>query len=105
MNSFSPDSNASASRLGRKNSFQIEPFALALLEDYAWTGNFRELHNFVFKLATEYSDAEIITAARRPSVARRKGRELSNPSRNGDENLSTAANRLILEINPDERLD
>ena len=48
---------------GRKSSFQIEPLAIALLEDYAWTGNFRELHNFVLKLATEYFDAELVTSA------------------------------------------
>ena len=48
---------------GRKNNFQIEPLAFALLENYAWTGNFRELHNFVLKLTTELLDAEIIAVA------------------------------------------
>lgn len=47
--------------LGRRTSFQIESAAVFLLENYAWTGNFRELHNFVSKLATEFCDAEEIT--------------------------------------------
>ena len=47
--------------LGRKTSFYIEPAAVFQLENYVWTGNFRELHNFISKLATEFCDAEIIT--------------------------------------------
>ena len=47
--------------LNRRNNFQIESSAFALLENYVWTGNFRELNNFVLKLATEQFDAEIIT--------------------------------------------
>lgn len=89
---------------GRKSSFQIEPLALALLEDYAWTGNFRELHNFVLKLATEYFDADVITAAYVRALLIEKGITFQDLER-CDENLSAAANRLILEINPNERLD
>ena len=47
--------------LGRKTSFYIEPAAVFLLENQEWTGNFRELHNFVSKLATEFCEAEKIT--------------------------------------------
>lgn len=47
--------------LGRKTSFYIESSAVFLLENHAWTGNFRELHNFVSKLATEFCEAEEIT--------------------------------------------
>jgi transcriptional regulator with PAS, ATPase and Fis domain len=90
--------------LGRKSSFQIEPLALALLDDYAWTGNFRELLNFVLKLATEYFDADVITAAHVRALLVEKGATFQDPE-TCDENLSAAANRLILEINPDERLD
>jgi transcriptional regulator with PAS, ATPase and Fis domain len=90
--------------LGRKSSFQIEPLALALLEDYTWTGNFRELLNFVLKLATEYFDADVITAAHVRELLIEKGIALQDLE-TCDENLSAAGIRLILEINPDERLD
>jgi transcriptional regulator with PAS, ATPase and Fis domain len=93
--------------LGRKNNFQIEPLALALLEDYAWTGNFRELGNFVLKLATEYFDADKITAAQVRTLLAEKGATFQD-SETGEENLSAAdatENRLILEINPEDRLD
>ena len=47
--------------LGRRTSFYIEPAAVFQLENYVWTGNFRELHNFISKLATEFCEAEKIT--------------------------------------------
>ena len=47
--------------LGRRMSFYIEPAAVFQLENYVWTGNFRELHNFISKLATECCEAENIT--------------------------------------------
>ena len=90
--------------LGRKSSFQIEPLALALLEDYAWTGNFRELLNFVLKLTTEYFDADVITASHVRALLVEKRAAFQDPE-TCDENLSTTANCLILEIDPDERLD
>jgi len=92
--------------LARKSSFQIEPLAFALLEDYRWTGNFRELQNFVLKLAIEHSDAEIITASDVRTLLAEKGAICSESDPNG-ENLAAglAENRLILEINPEERLD
>jgi transcriptional regulator with PAS, ATPase and Fis domain len=71
-----PDSNASASLWAQKQ-FQIEPLAFALLEDYAWSGNFRELLNFVLKLATEYFDADVITAAHVRALLVEKGRDVS----------------------------
>ena len=92
--------------LGRKSSFQIEPLAFALLEDYVWTGNFRELQNFVLKLAIEHSDAEIITASDVRAMLVEKGADysVSNPN---DENCAagSAENRLILEFDPEDRLD
>ncbi len=93
--------------LGRKSSFQIEPLALAMLGNYAWTGNFRELLNFVLKLATEYFDADIISASDVQALLAEKGATFSGSDPN-DESLAAAGeatNRLILEINPDERLD
>jgi transcriptional regulator with PAS, ATPase and Fis domain len=93
--------------LGRKSSFQIEPLALALLEDYAWTGNFRELLNFASKLSTEYFDARVITAAHVRALLAEKGAAFQD-AETRDENLPAAAAAapcLILEINPDERLD
>lgn len=89
--------------MGRKSVFQIEPVAFALLEDYAWTGNFRELQNFVLKLATEHSDAETITADHVRELLAEKG-AIFEDSETGDEN-SPAANLLTLEINADARLD
>lgn len=47
--------------IDRKTNFYIEPVAVSLLENHNWTGNFRELHNFISKLATEFCDAEKIT--------------------------------------------
>ncbi len=93
--------------LNRRNSFQIEPSAVALLENYAWTGNFRELQNFVLKLAIEHCDVEIITRADISTLLAEK--EITEPG-SGDsdgENLAAFAadNHLILEINPEEHLD
>ncbi len=93
--------------LGRKSNFQVEPLAFVLLEDYAWTGNFRELHNFVLKLATEFFDAGVITASHVRSLLAEKGAKFQNPE-TSEETLSAAdaaENRLILEINPEDRLD
>jgi transcriptional regulator with PAS, ATPase and Fis domain len=93
--------------LGRKNRFQTEPSALKLLENYAWTGNFRELQNFVLKLATEHADAEIITAKEiRALLAEKKivennGREPKriNPA------AESRGGRLVIEFDPNDRLD
>ncbi|MDQ3750060.1 MAG: sigma 54-interacting transcriptional regulator [Acidobacteriota bacterium] len=93
--------------LGRKNCFQIEPFAFALIEDYVWAGNFRELQNFVLKLAIEHADAEIITQSDIYALLSEK--EIIKPSGEmNSENLIAAAgndNHLTLEINPEEHLD
>lgn len=94
--------------LNRKNRFQIEPSAIKLLENYAWSGNFRELQNFVSKLATEHADAEIITAKEiRALLAEKKivennGRELRGI------NFAAApatGSRLIIEFDPNDSLD
>ena len=77
--------------LNRRNSFQIESSAFTLLENYKWTGNFRELNNFVLKLATEYTDAEFITKADISGLLAEK--EI------------TTENFLTLEINPETHLD
>ena len=90
--------------LGRKNKFQIELLAIALIEDYAWTGNFRELQNFVLKLAIEHCDAEIITKADVRAILAQKGATFDESEING-ENFAATAGQLILAINPEERLD
>jgi len=89
--------------LGRKNNFQIEPLAFAILNDYSWTGNFRELGNFVLKLAIEHADAEIITRADIRAMLAEKGAGFDEPETCG-ENLP-ADGHLILAINPEESLD
>ena len=90
--------------LGRKNSFQIEPLAFALIEDYAWTGNFRELQNFVLKLAIEHSDAEIITKSDIRAMLAEKGATSCDESEINGENF-VARGHLMLTINPEEHLD
>jgi transcriptional regulator with PAS, ATPase and Fis domain len=88
--------------LGRKNCFQIETSAYPLLEDYAWTGNFRELKNFVLKLTTEHADTEIITAKEIRTLLAEKEIAENKPG-GGVQNLA-ADNSLFIEINPDEPL-
>ena len=92
--------------LNRRNSFQIESSAFALLENYRWTGNFRELNNFVLKLATEYFDAEIITKADISALLAEK-EITADASDIKVENTADAfvENFLTLEINPEEHLD
>ena len=89
--------------LNRRNSFQIESSAFALLENYRWTGNFRELHNFVLKLATEHFDAEVITELDVRSLLAEKEIFENEVVLNG-ENFATD-NHLMLEINPEEHLN
>ena len=99
--------------LGRKTRFQIEPSAFSLLETQTWTGNFRELQNFVLKLAIEHADAEIVTQSNVAALLAEN--EIVEPGRAaaGDaENFVAAAtakcgfdNSLTLEINPEEHLD
>jgi transcriptional regulator with PAS, ATPase and Fis domain len=94
--------------LNRKSRFQIESSAIALLEDYAWTGNFRELQNFVLKLATECFDAEIIAKADVSTLLAEKGITKSDAKANRkNPGAVTEDNndRLTLEINPEEHLD
>lgn len=93
---------------GRKNNFQIEPLAFALLEDYAWTGNFRELHNFVLKLTTEHLDAEIIAVADIAALLSEKEITTNESESNGG-NLAVSDvsddSKILLEINPEEHLN
>lgn len=89
--------------LGRRSHFQIEPLAFALLEDYCWAGNFRELQNFVLKMAIEYADAEIITKSDIRAMLMEKGATFDEAETNA-ENLPVSGH-LILAINPEERLD
>lgn len=95
--------------LGRRNSFQIEPSAFALLESYSWTGNFRELQNFVLKLAIEHSDAEIITRANIAELLAEK--EIASGASEANIEIFAAAptvtadDHLVLKINPEEHLD
>ena len=89
--------------LGRKNTFQIEPLAYRLLEDYEWSGNFRELQNFVLKLAIEHADTEIITTAEIRAMLTEKGATFDD-SEIGGVGVYVSG-QLILAFNPDERLD
>lgn len=89
--------------LNRKNRFQIETSAYPLLEDYAWTGNFRELKNFVLKLTTEHADTEIITAKEIRTLLAEKEIVENKPGA-AVQNLA-ADNPLVIEINPDEPLN
>ena len=93
--------------LNRRNSFQLESSAIALLENYVWTGNFRELNNFVLKLAAEHFDAEIITEIDVRFLLAEK--EITAASDLKIENSTQTAviteNFLTLEINPEEHLD
>jgi transcriptional regulator with PAS, ATPase and Fis domain len=96
--------------LNRKTRFQIEPSAFSLLETQAWTGNFRELQNFVLKLAIEYADAEIITQSNVAALLTEKEIVESGRAAGDAENFGAAAtsgfdNSLTLEINPEEHLD
>ena len=95
--------------LVRRNGFQIDPAALALLESYAWTGNFRELNNFVLKLAIEFCDAEIITRTDVAELLAEKEIAQADRAEAGDENLVVTKDdgnsSLMLEINPEEHLD
>lgn len=88
--------------LSRRKSFQIEANALSLLESYGWTGNFRELHNFVLKLATEYLDAEVITLIDVRTLLAEKEIGAAQPKNIEDK---AADNQIVLEINPNEHLD
>lgn len=92
--------------LSRRKSFQIENSALSLLENYVWTGNFRELHNFVLKLATEFADAEVITFADvRALMAEKEFIAIQKEKFNDEPTVIPGDNQLVLEINPDEHLD
>ncbi len=89
--------------LGRKNTFLIEPLAYPLLEDYEWSGNFRELQNFVLKLAIEHADTEIITTADIRAMLAEKGATFDESEIDGGS--VSVSGHLILAFNPDERLD
>lgn len=93
--------------LGRRERFQIQPAAITLLENYVWTGNFRELQNFVSKLAIEYADTKIITRSDISSLLAEK--EIIEPGReaNGETRAASggSVNYLMLEINMEEHLD
>lgn len=93
--------------LGRKASYKIEPLAFALLENYSWTGNFRELQNFVLKIAIEFVEAEIIAQADIVAMLAEKGVCFGNNRAHG-ENFAADhadANHLIFAINPEENLN
>ena len=54
--------DAELSATGRETPFEISPKAVAVLEDYEWRGNFRELINFATRLAVECLDDTVISA-------------------------------------------
>lgn len=49
--------------VGRTRPFEISDEAFALLENYDWRGNFRELLNFATRLSVECLDEKVISAA------------------------------------------
>ncbi len=69
--------NAEQFAVGRKTPFEISDEAVAVLEDYDWHGNFRELLNFATRLAVECLDDADIT---KENVGRVLQRERSNHS-------------------------
>lgn len=94
--------------LNRRERFQIESSAVTLLENYVWTGNFRELQNFILKLAIECADAEIITRSDISLLLAEK--EITEPAGReaGGTHFAASgvdANCLMLEINLEEHLD
>ena len=93
--------------LNRRERFQIESSAVTLLENYVWTGNFRELQNFVLKLAIEYADAETITRSDISLLLAEKQITESDREVNGAHFAASGvdANCLMLEINLEEHLD
>lgn len=97
--------------LGRKANYEIEQSAFALLEKYSWTGNFRELQNFVLKLAIEFVEAEIITKADVSAMLAERGASFADEQANDESfaapSISVAdnSNHLIFAINPEENLN
>lgn len=79
--------------VGRKMGFQIESAALTRLENYPWTGNFRELHNFVLKLAVEFCEAEIITESDIRLLLASK------------DTVQNSNDQILLNIDPEEPLE
>jgi transcriptional regulator with GAF, ATPase, and Fis domain len=55
--------NKECSAIGRLSPFELSASAGALRENCDWLGNFRELLNLATRIAVEYADIEVITAA------------------------------------------
>ena len=89
--------------LGRAKGFQIEPEALFLLENYDWTGNFRELQNFIVKLAIECLETEVIT--KDAILALFAEKTIAERSATFNDRPNAADHQMIIEINPEEHLD
>lgn len=51
---------AECSAIGRAQSFELSESAVALLENYEWHGNFRELLNVATRIAVECADVDVI---------------------------------------------
>lgn len=68
--------------VGRSRSFEISEDALALIENYDWHGNFRELHNFATRLAVECLDESVIS---RDAVEKVLGDRIKQFELNGSE--------------------
>lgn len=64
--------NAEQFAVGRTAAFEISDDAVRVLEDYDWRGNFRELLNFVTRLAVECLDEAVITAENVRKVLQRE---------------------------------
>lgn len=66
--------NAEQFAVGRAQPFEVSIEAVAMLEDYDWRGNFRELINFTTRLAVECLDEAVINAENVQSLLREKNK-------------------------------
>lgn len=58
--------------IGRQTPFEIGAQTLAVLHDYEWTGNYRELLNYATRLAIECMDDAEVTAEKARTVLRER---------------------------------
>lgn len=75
---------AECSAIGRVRSFELSESAIALLEDYEWHGNFRELLNVATRIAVECADIDVITREDVRRVMQDQTIAASNPSKLGN---------------------
>ncbi len=71
---------AECSAIGRVHPFELSESAVALLENYQWLGNFRELLNIATRIAVECADVDVITQEDVRRVMQDQTIAASNPS-------------------------